>query len=201
MRIGKKILLFLIFIACSGCSTLQPPMSDGIHVLTWTARQRQLQEIGRWQVGGALGVQYANQSSMSHFTWQQTAADNYQITITSTLDIGGVKITGNKQQVTLWRSATDKVTAKTAEQLMVTELGWSLPLNNLKSWVVGLPVAKIPYKAEFDAYNHLSLLEQQGWTIKYAAYKSISNIDLPTKIWLTNSKLRAKIVINRWRLQ
>jgi outer membrane lipoprotein LolB len=49
-------------------------------------------------------------------------------------------------------------------------------------------------------YNHLSYLKQQGWEIEYADFRSIGNIDLPQKIWLENPKLRAKLVIKKWRI-
>jgi len=58
----------------------------------------------------------------------------------------------------------------------------------------------MPYKAKFDGYNHLLLLQQQNWQIEYADFQAIKHIDLPTKILLINPTLRVKIVIKRWTI-
>jgi outer membrane lipoprotein LolB len=195
-KVIKQIFTIITILLLSACATVPQP---GTHYLTWQQRQQQLQATNSWDMYAVLGVRFAGKNTMVHFYWQQIA-NNFTINISTPINIGGVIITGSTKQVTLWRSATDKIVAKTPEQLMYQELGWSLPLFDLKYWVLGLPAPHIPYNAKFDMYNHLSYLKQQGWEIEYADFRSIGNIDLPQKIWLENPKLRAKLVIKKWRI-
>lgn len=194
MLFCKKILLIFVVLLLSSCAINSVPPT--VHYLPWAKREAQLSAIRNWQMYGALGIRYANQTSMAHFTWQQTAG-HFAINIYTPINLGGVKITGDTHQVILWKSATEKIIAKTPEQLMNKELGWSLPLFDLRYWILGLPAPQIPYKAKFDSYNHLSYLEQQGWKINYFAFQSIKNIDLPTSILLTNLQLQVKLVIKQ----
>jgi len=196
MTFGKKILLITFILLLSACATVPPP---GTHYLTWHQRQQQLQAINSWDMYAALGITYAGENTMAHLDWQQLK-NSFTANITTPINIGGVKIIGNSKQATLWKSATDKITAKTPEQLMYQELGWSLPLFDMKYWVLGLPAPHIAYHAKFDTYNHLSYLQQQGWEISYDDFRSIGNIDLPQKIWLENPKLQAKVVIKKWQI-
>lgn len=192
----KYILLIITLLSLCACATMPQP---GTHYLTWQKRQQQLNNINNWNIYGSLGISYNNQDIIAHYKWQQSEVD-YIITLYSTLDIGSVKIVGNPEQVTLWRSATLKTTAKTPEVLMQSQLGWSLPLENLKYWILGLPTPQLPTTTKFDSYNHLIFLQQQNWQIQYSDFKAIKNIDLPTKIFINNPQLRIKIVIKEWQL-
>lgn len=195
-----KIPLIIIALLLTACSTLhEQPLKQNLHYLTWYQRQHQLNTINNWNIYGALGIKYESRDSIAHFYWQQMI-DHFTVNIYTPINLGGVKITGDKEQVVLWRSISKKVIAKTPEQLMYKELGWSLPLFNMRYWILGLPAPHIPYSAKFDSYNHLSYLRQQGWRINYSDFRSIGNIDLPTKIWLSTPQLQVKLVIKQWRI-
>jgi outer membrane lipoprotein LolB len=195
-----KFELIIITLLLTACSTLfKQPSEQHLHYLTWYERQHQLNKINNWNLNGALGIKYYNKDSIAHFYWQQVT-DHFAVNIYTPLNLGGVKITGDTKQVVLWKSVSEKEVAKTPEQLMYKELGWSLPLLSMKYWILGLPSPRISYKAKFDSYNHLSFLEQQGWQIKYDDFRSIDNIDLPTKIWLSAPQLQVKLVIKEWRI-
>ncbi len=174
-------------------------MQPATHHLTWKQRQRQLNAIKTWDIKGSLGITYNNQTEFAHFKWQQQH-DAYAITLSSTFDIGSINIVGNSKIVTLWKSKSDKVSATTPEELMQDELGWSLPLENLRYWITGLPAPKIKYNATYDSYNHLATLKQGNWNIQYLGFAAFKNIDLPLKLIISNPGLHVKIVINTWKL-
>lgn len=194
----KKLYALLMILILSSCAITPKPPS-GEHYLTWSARQQQLSSIQSWNLQGTASIKNTNQSVVTHVNWQQSNND-FILNVTSQLNIGGIKITGNNDQVTLWRSSTNKITAKTPEKLMYQELGWSLPISNLRYWVLGLPAPKSDYKTQFDTFNHLAYLQQQGWQITYANFVAINGIDLPSTILLKNTNLQIKIVIKEWQL-
>ncbi|KPJ68100.1 MAG: hypothetical protein AMJ43_01465 [Coxiella sp. DG_40] len=195
-----KVSLLIITLLLTTCTTLhKQPLKQNQHYLTWQQRLHQLSRIRSWNIYGALGIKYDNKDSMAHFSWRQVT-DNFAINIYTPINLGGVKITGSKKQVILWRSSSEKIVAETPEQLMHKELGWSLPLFDLRYWVLGLPAPHVPFSAKFDSYNHLSFLQQQGWQINYSDFQSIGNIDLPTKISLNIPQLQVKLVVKKWRI-
>jgi len=175
------------------------PTAPGEHYLSWQARQKQLTNLKNWDLQSAISIKNAQQHVTARIYWQQLAL-NYRLNITSPFNIGGFKITGDSAYVTWYRSTTDKVIAKNPEELMSRELGWSLPISNLRYWVLALPAPKLAYSSQFDTYNHLIYLQQQGWQINYADFISVDKIDLPTTILLSNTKLQIKIIIKQWEL-
>jgi outer membrane lipoprotein LolB len=196
----KIAYIFLVLICLAGCATVMQP-GAGQHKLSWPVRQKQLNNLKNWNLQSAIGIKNLNQSTSAHVNWQQFE-NNYILNIISQFNIGGVKIVGDSTGVTLWRSVTNKIKAQTPEELMYQELGWSLPIDNLRYWILGLPAPKLVYASQFDAYNHLISLQQQGWQISYSNFISINNIDLPTSILISNSKLKlqVKVIIKKWEL-
>lgn len=194
----KGAYIFLILICLVGCTTVTPPRFGTYH-LSWQARQKQLNNLKNWNLYSAIGIKNSQVRTSARVHWQQFE-DNYILDITSQFNIGGVKIVGDSSGVTLWRSTTNKISAKTPEKLMYQELGWSLPMDNLRYWILGLPAPKLAYKSQFDAYNHLIYLQQQGWEINYANFISVNNIDLPTSILISNPRLQVKVIIKKWEL-
>ncbi len=91
--------------------------------------------------------------------------------------------------------------ATSAEALMQTELGWSLPLSNLYFWVRGLPAPNSAATKAYDTYNHLTKLTQQNWAIDYLRYTGVNNVDLPSKIYLNNDDIHVRIIISKWEIK
>lgn len=197
--VKKLTLLFSVFIIC-GCATITTTSKvNNLSNLSWSERQQKIQNINSWELTSSISVQSPNESTMAKVNWQQLA-DNYMITVSSVFNLGGVKLIGNKQNVTLWKSATDKITAPNPETLMQKELGWSLPIANMQYWIKGIPAPKLPKSFNLDATHHLTYLEQDGWQIRYVGYQSTNNIDLPEKVFFTNRQLQIKVVIKSWQI-
>jgi outer membrane lipoprotein LolB len=188
--------IILPLIILTGCAATTPKVSEN-HYLSWQARQKQLTNLKNWTLQSAVGITNSTQHIAARVYWQQFD-HNYAINITSLFNLGGIKIIGDSTHVILQRSITDKVIAKTPEKLMYRELGWSLPISNLRYWILGLPAPKLPYISNFDSYNRLIHLKQQNWQIDYADFISVDAVDLPTTILLSNTKLQIKIIIKKW---
>ena len=91
--------------------------------------------------------------------------------------------------------------ATSAEELLGTRLGWSLPVSGLRYWLLGLPAPGLPVvKSSLDSFGRLLRLSQGGWQIRYLDYKWIENLALPGKIFVEHPKLRLRLVIDHWHL-
>ena len=146
-----------------------------------------------------MSIRHANQSNAFSFDWQQNQQD-YELQFFAPLGLGSLRVLGNASNVVLWQSATRKITAKTPEALMRSQLGYSLPVTCLYYWIRGLPDPRLPMTKILDPYNHLSELQQQGWKINFQNFKTFAGVDLPATITLVNETMRVKIVITNWKL-
>jgi outer membrane lipoprotein LolB len=193
----KTIIASLVVIlAFTGCATLKHAATP----LSETAQQAKLKKLQSWQFSGALSITNHNSNSIVNVNWQQQA-DHYNITLTSLLNISGVKIIGNKNQITLIKSHEQQISANTPEGLMQKELGWWLPLENVHYWLFGMQAPKVSYHATYYANGALQQLQQQRWQIDYIDYQLVDGFYLPHLMVFNYGTLRLKLVIKKWLLQ
>ena len=173
------VFVFAIALLINGCTTLRLPSqpTSTYQTQSWQQRYQALSRISRWSIDGAFSIQQPGKTVMAAYDWQQKAR-NYHIRVHSSLDIYSVNISGRPGMVLLWRSPKERYTARTPEQLMQSQLGWQLPISNLYYWMRGIP-APGAYRANFDPYGHLIILQQNGWYIRFSQYTPIGPIELP----------------------
>ncbi len=186
---------FVLMLA--SCANMPP--STQLPTMSWSTHQTQLMQLTTWQLKAAMAIHTPTKSGMVMLFWQQHF-QNYKARVTGPLGVGGIQISGRKGQVTLWKSATQKISATTPEALMHQELGWALPISDLYYWVRGIPVPKIPAKIQTNSQGLLTNLQQAGWNIQYKDYQTVNNMELPKQLLLTNQQLQIKTVITHWEI-
>lgn len=198
MRKLFSSIFVLIALLVSGCATqIEPPIDQATYKMKpWSLRKVNLAEKTRWNIQGAVSIQSRGKTQMGSFTWEQIG-QRYAINIYGPLNLGCIGIAGLPGKVTL-NKPTGSYSAPTAESLMLQQLGWYLPISNMYYWVRGLPAPGAVAKQLRDEYGHLALLQQQGWRIRFQAFQSHGNADLPRKILMDNQQLHVKLVINNW---
>ena len=192
------ILFGTIFLV--GCAHFQRPQS---FVYTpWEKRQLELQQIKNWALAGSLSITHNKKRDIARFKWTQNQND-YIVNISGPLNINSIRIVGNPNNVELWRTSKQCIKASTPEQLTLDQLGWQLPVSNIRYWILALPTptSKID-SIYFDQYGHLTDLKQNGWQIKYSEFQvqAGKNFDLPKIIELKNKEIVIKLKITEHNL-
>lgn len=196
----------IILIAClltvllAGCVSLRVPApSKNYQVVSAQTRQQQLRRLNAWDIRGALSVQQGGQADIANYTWRQSGAKRFRISLSSSLNFYQIYLLGRPGRVTLWQTKKDSIVARSPERLLQKTLGWSLPISNLFYWIRGLALPGAKH-ARYDRYGHLTTLHQRGWFIQYGSYVKVDHLDLPQSIKLQRGKLKMKIVVKRWSL-
>ena len=195
--ISSLMLTCLLLASCA--STSSSSSFQNIRAVSWPIHQAQLTNLTTWQLKAAMGVHTPAKSGMVMLFWSQTPL-SYKARVAGPLGVGGIRIYGQKGQVTLWRSATQKISAATPEALMRRELGWALPISGLYYWVRGIPMPGTRAKVQTNSQGLLTNLYQAGWSIQYKDYQAVNNIALPKQMLLSNQQLQIKIVITHWEI-
>ncbi|EKD73999.1 MAG: hypothetical protein ACD_45C00115G0002 [uncultured bacterium] len=186
----------LLLASCASLPTQpQPPQNQS---LSWENRVSTLSGIQNWDLKGLIALRTAKNAWSANWQWQQVK-HTYMISLFGPLGSNSFRLTGNPQNVLLETADGKKITAAHPESLLTEQLGWQLPVSYLHYWIRGLPVPNLAARKQFDAYHHLTLLMQQGWTIRYLNYVSVGHTDLPSKIFLANRALQVKIIISQWK--
>jgi len=199
----KKIKLITLLFGTMflvGCAYFRQPPSF-VHTPR-EKRQAELQQIKTWTLTGSLSITHNKKRDIARFKWTQNQND-YTINISGPLNISSIRIVGNSDNIELWRTNKKCIKAKTPEQLMLDQLGWQLPISNIRYWILALPTpaAKID-SIHFDQYGHIIDLEQNGWQIKYSEFQTQveKNFDLPKIVELKNKEIAIKLKITEHNL-
>ena len=181
----------------SGCAT--HPIEEP--TLSWKARQQTLIYLDHWSFSGRLAVKDKEQQSWSaSLRWQQQG-NSYDIHLSGAFGQGAARLFGHEGYAVIETTEQAALTASSAELLMQEQLGWSVPVQGLKYWLIGSPEPGMAEHLAFDAFGRLSELEQSGWQIRYSSYTRVEGIDLPRKLELENPRLRVRLVIDAWQLE
>ncbi len=135
----------------------------------------------------------------ANFRWRHGAADN-EIWLMSPVGQTLAYITADAGGATLTTADQQEYRALSVESLTRQALGWPLPLAQLQHWIRGGTVPGSATAAVTrDARGSLSLLEQEGWQIRYVYPETGSS--LPRQLELTQGGQRIRMVIDEWRQQ
>jgi outer membrane lipoprotein LolB len=205
LNLMRFFLLLMIVLLANGCSK---PMRKPEILSTnqnWSAHLAQIVAIKEWQTKGKLGIKVPNDGGNASIRWQQQQGE-YQIDLAGPLGMGKMMINGYPDRVTLSKGDRLPQTAKTAEELLVKNMGWGIPVTQLAYWVRGLPAPK--NKAthfKFNAQGLLSELEQEGWKVTYGDYLTVTdaqaqNVNLPGRIQAEYKDIQLTLILREWTL-
>lgn len=195
----RILLLLSLFLAFAGC-TVQPPRPvEENPSLAWEQRQVALQAVSGWHLSGRIAVRTEEESGQGSLDWRQDAS-RYDIRIAGPLGSGSVRLTGDDQGAVLWLSGEEKVSAANPAQLLYEQLGWWIPVEALRYWVLGLPAPQFPADWALDDYGRLASLQQAGWRIRFLDYEQRGNLELPTRIFVSSQEADVRLVVGRWNL-
>jgi outer membrane lipoprotein LolB len=204
-RTGISLILFLIglvltVLGLNACTTVTPSaIAPQNNTVSWDNRMHTLSRIQHWDLKGMLAIHDEKDNVSATLHWRQTQ-QAYTIDLFGPIGTYGFKLTGKPGKVALQNAKGQIFYAATPEALLAQQTGWQLPVSHLYYWVRGLPVPGIAAQKHFDAFNHLTELDQDGFHIQYLRYTVANHIDLPTKIFLNSNTLQVKIIVNQWQL-
>ncbi len=199
----SRLFCFSLFIfMLSACVTVQkhqlPPDSEISKQAAWEAHRANIENIRTWKLKGRVAGKSDNEGFRAGVQWNQLQHD-FVIDLFGPLGRKVAVITGNQSNVQLNTSNGESFDADDPEELMQNLFGYSLPVNGLRHWLLGIPDPKQASSLELDDLGHLKKLNQAGWVIEYKRYHADSPV-LPLLIQISNPTLDANIKIDRWTL-
>lgn len=178
---------------CAGNKVLPPPTSDTLS--TFDAAS-----INSWRADGRIAVQRGNEGWSARLRWQQSG-DEIQIRLIAPLGRGTYELAGDDDQIALILPQGDRFVSSDARSLMQQQLGWSIPVNGARYWMLGIPAPDAPALAiNTDAEGRLKDMQQLGWRISFLRHMAVGRFDLPAKLYLHYDELKVRIAISNWNL-
>lgn len=185
----SKLLALLPVLALFGCAA-QPPREAPVPGIEPAL-------IKGFQLSGRIAVKYDGQGFSGGLRWQRNGESD-DLLFLSPLGQGVAHVERDALGVTLTAPDQPPYHAMDTAQLTQQVLGWSLPLDGLRYWVLGVAAPGSAATPEVDAGKRLARLTQEGWRIDYLGYKRVDGTDLPGKIVLQRDEVEVKLVIDAW---
>lgn len=195
-------LLLSVFIL-SACVTVEkhqlPPGSEISKQAAWEVHRANVQSLQTWKFKGRVAGKSNNQGFRAGVQWNQLQ-HNYVIDLHGPLGRKVAVITGKQGSVQLKTSKGESFQANDPEELMQNLFGYSLPVDGLRHWLVGIPDPNYQHAdLKLDEQGRLLQLNQSGWLIDYKRYHDTTPV-LPALIQISNPTLNANIKVDRWVL-
>ena len=182
--------------ALAGCATTRNAV-DLPPIDSWQARNEVLGQVQAWEFKGRIAVKAGDDGFNARFNWVQDG-DAFAAAVSGPLGIGTVLIEGDGDSVTL----TDKDGAESRLDDVETELqwryGWTIPVESLRYWALGIPDPAAPGVTELDEQDRLLRLEQSGWAVEISRYAEGGGRQMPRILTAKNHDTRVRMVIDKW---
>ncbi|MEJ2114638.1 MAG: lipoprotein insertase outer membrane protein LolB [Gammaproteobacteria bacterium] len=170
----RSISLALSFLILSACVTVEkhqlPAGSKISKQAAWQAHRATMESMQIWNLKGRVAGKSNNEGFRSGVQWNQLQHD-FVIYLYGPLGRKVAVITGKQGNVQLKTSKGESFNADNPEKLMLNLFGYSLPVNGLQHWLLGIPdPTQVHAILELDDLGHLKKLNQAGWLIDYKRY-------------------------------
>ena len=147
---------------------------------------------------GRMAVRSGSDGFTASFTWQQWD-DQYQISMWGPFGQGRTTISGNARRLVIFDGRGERRYAGAPGRLMRSQLGWSLPLAVLPTWLQGQPADGYPVDAvQADAQGRLTYFDQLGWRVELDRYQDTTYGVRPARLKATGEDARITVSIRRW---
>ncbi|MEJ2297447.1 MAG: lipoprotein insertase outer membrane protein LolB [Woeseiaceae bacterium] len=191
-----RLPLLAALVLVGACATTRDAV-DLPDIGSWPARTAVLGNISDWQFRGRIAVKAGDEGFNGKFDWTQRG-DAFDASVGGPLGVGTVRIEGDGRSVVL----TDKDGTATRLEDTESELrwryGWTIPVDSLRYWALGIPDPAVPAVTELDDGGRLARLEQSNWTVEIPRYREGGGQQMPRILTATNGDTRVRMVIDRW---
>jgi len=189
VNVYKLLFLNTFFLLClASCASrpVVPPPLDG------------------FELRGKVAVREAEERYSGNFVWRQQG-ERFDIDIWGPLGQGRVHLKGTEGHLSVLDGAGAVVRSGPQDQVMEGELGWSMPLDVLPSWVLGTPDERLPSEdIVMDDGSRIVSFLQAGWQIGFQDYRQVPQASgtrwLPRRIDARRGTTNLRLLISSWQL-
>jgi outer membrane lipoprotein LolB len=178
-------------LALAGCATTRPaaPARD------WETRVQDLQTAGSWQLNGRAAVAVGGQGWQATLDWRERGG-SAELHLAGPLGIGAQVITQTAGGLAInGAPASDAALTQLQDRL-----GFSMPIDNLRYWLLGVPDPRLEFELKRNDQNRAQHMSQAGWSIDYDRYLPVAGDVLPGRVVLSRDEVRVRIVADHWNL-
>ena len=166
--------------------------------MSFENRQEDMIEWSFWDLEGRIGLSVEKDSYNGSLTWEQEG-DKLDFRFRGPLGFGGVRIHGDlSEEVWVKTTRGEEFFLQDIEVDMQSHLGWSMPINSLRFWSLGITDPEQDAEVVLNENDLLDELMQGDWKVVYEEYMDVDGVMMPRKFKINGPKTKIKMLINEW---
>lgn len=192
---SRRLLLATALAAVAGCHSLPVQPLAGPD-----AEERgAIAGLTSWQASGRVAVRAGHDGFSASFEWRE-AAGHGELGVRGPFGAGAVRITRSAERIQIDSGGAPPIEIAAPfdalEPELVARLGFPLPLDPLRYWVLGVPAPGRPADGRGGDFR------QDGWQVTVAEFVPVAGAPgpLPARLTLTRDTTRIRVVVDRWRV-
>jgi outer membrane lipoprotein LolB len=196
MHRSRNLAALLVLLQLLGaCATQRsvdlPPLPD------WQTRTEILGATTRWEFHGRIGVSSGDEGFNGKIWWWRRD-DDFRATISGPFGAGTVRIAGYGSRFTVTDRDGAVVQIEDAETDLQAMYGWTIPVDSLRFWALGIPDPHSPAATEFGSNGLLTSLEQRNWRVVISQYRDAGGQPMPRRLTAVSEAAKVVLVIDNW---
>ena len=197
-KAGPRLALVVAALSLAACAgglrKSAPP--DAARLAQQSARESTLAARVDWSLRGRLGVSDGHDSGSGSLEWNQQASA-FRFSVHAPVTGKTWVLSGDDTHARLDGLREQAIEGDEAASLLKRELGWEVPVAQLRYWVRAerAPGAAI---IEFRDDGLPALITQAGWTVRYLDYDLAQAPPLPSKVFATRGDHKVRLAIREW---
>ena len=193
MRAAACLVCALLLTACATTrESVRLPQFE-----TWEEREEALAALREWEFRGRIAVKAGDEGFNGRLRWIQDN-ESFNATLGGPIGIGTVRIAGSGSSVVLTDKDGVDTELEDAELELNYRYGWSIPVQSLRFWALGIPDPALPAEQEFNAGGQLVRLTQRGWDVNISRYKAGGGQPMPARLTASTRDTTVRLVIDSW---
>lgn len=149
-----------------------------------------------FELSGKLALSDGQEGGSGRFTWRQKGS-MVLAQFKAPMGQGDWLIEETDHGASLIFNNEPPYLAQHAETLIEEVVGWSVPWQALKEWLIVRPVDK--NQADIKQTHSTKTITEQGWTIVYDRFKKYPDGCLPHRIMASNPPYSIRLVVRTWQ--
>ena len=199
-RVASRAILALSLsglVLVAGCRTAPPKTVIGPGAdAPWNEQRAGLENLDRYGLNGRVAVAANGQGFSASLRFAQRA-DTSELSLDGPLGIGGLRLELAGDQLEIAISRGDQLDGLEARAELERRLGFALPLNELRWWLLGIPA---PGEAAVNAADsgEISDFTQHGWRVSINSRAPGLGFSLPQRLTAEREGARLKLLVENW---
>jgi outer membrane lipoprotein LolB len=155
--------------------------------------------LDSWQASGRLAVRTDQDGFSAHFDWRQAPGDG-ELSVRGPFGAGAARIAIGTDRIRIESGAEAPLEIAAPydalEPLLSARIGFPLPLESLRFWLLGIPAPGVAAQPAGD-----DVFLQSGWRVAARAFGPVAGAPAPLPGWIemTRGATRIRVLVDHWR--